>query len=349
MPVHGHLLEIELPRHRINCPDCHYPYEKLPAAFLENHKLTKDYANWIYQKAKVMTYSDIAIETGLSDNFIRTVEKEILKEEIDKREIGELETLGVDEFQVGKGHNYFTTVTDLDNEEVLDVVKGRKTSDLAPFYWSFRKKLKNVRWVVMDMWKGYIAGFTRFCKNTNILFDHFHIAKHLNDAMDKLRKTELKRLTDENKEIIKGKKWILLKRYHNLRRNQKSILKELLRMNRRLCKAYLLKEHFLTIWTIQTKKGFKRFWTNWKKNLRWQRLEPFVNFSRMIDKHMDGILSIFEREKPIKFGYIESLNTKIKLLIRKHRGYKDMELLKMKIIQTGSKSLKDYVPYPWVV
>lgn len=310
--------------------------------------MTARYAEWIYEKCKVTTYKALGIETGLHDTTIRSIEKVILTERIAKRKITSLHTLGADEIQTGSGHDYSTIITEMDQEEVLWVGKGHKMADLAPFFWQYRKLLPQVEWVVMDMWKGFVTVFSRFCKNGNIIFDHFHIVKHLNDAINKLRIQEYKKATGTGRDIMKGKKWLLLRRSAHLTKNQKTSLNDLLKMNSRILKAYLLKEEFQQIWSYKKWGWAMRFWTNWKKKLRWQHLGPLQDFARMFDAHQEGIMNFFHRKDAIKMGYIEGLNNKVKTLIRMHYGYRDKEYLRLKIIQTGSRSLKHYVPYPWV-
>lgn len=348
MIVHGHLLEIIFPRHRINCKKCKYPYEPLPGAILKDHHITKKYAQWIYEKCKTMTYKDLSKETGLSDTFIRKIDKEILSIKIQERELKKFSTIGIDEIQSGHGHTYSHIITDMDNEEVLFVGDGRKSIDLAPFLWAFRHKLKDIDYAVMDMWKGFIKVFRRFCPNVKIIHDHFHITKHLNEAINKLRILEYKKLAKQDRGFIKGTKWLLLSRKTSLSKKQKYKLNALLTVNKKLLKAYLLKEDFRKLWSYKSKAWAMKFWENWKSKLRWQRLEPFKDFVKLVDKHLDGIMNFYETKTHVKMGYIEGLNNKVKTLIRRHYGFRDKEYLKMKIIQVGSASLKEYVPYPWL-
>ena len=348
LPVHGHLLKIIIPRHRINCKSCKYPYEPMPNSILENHNVSKQFANWIYEKCKPMNYTDLSKEIGLSDTTIRNIDKEILEKRIDKREIKKFTALGIDEIQTGHGHDYSHIITDMKNEEVLFVGDGRKSVDLAPFLLAFRKHLKDVKWIVMDMWQGYIKVFTRFCPDAGIIFDHFHITKHLNEAINKLRIIEYEKLEKKERGFIKGTKWLLLSRKSSLSRKQKSKLNSLFDANKKLLKAYLLKEEFRKLWSYQSETWARKFWQNWKRNLRWQRLEPLKGFVKMVDKHLDGIMNFYKTDDRLKMGYIEGLNNKVKTLIRKHYGFRDKKFLKMKIIQIGSRSLKEYDPYPWL-
>lgn len=347
LSVHGHLLELVFPRIRINCKDCKFPYEPLPDTILPDRRVTKIYAQWIYEKCKVMTYSDLSKETGLSDSNLRSIEKELLTEKIKNREITEIKTIGIDEIQSGHGHQYSHIVTDLGNEEVLFVGDGRKSVDLAPFLLKYRRFLPKVEFVVMDMWQGFIKVFRRFTPDAKIIHDQFHIAKHLNEALNEVRIEEYKKIATDDRKYIKGKKWLLLSRRSNLSLLGRNSLRELFRINKRIMKAYLLKEQFRKIWGYESKAWALKFWLNWKSSLRWQRLAPLVKFADLFDAHLDGIMNFYDHKGTLKMGYIEGFNNKVKTLIRRHYGFRDKEFLKLKIIQIGSASLKDYVPYPW--
>ncbi|MCC5815835.1 MAG: ISL3 family transposase, partial [Leptospira sp.] len=336
---------LEFPRYRVNHSQCGYPYLKLPDIVHPEHRITKDYSEFIYELCKVMTLSNIEKLTGISDSLIRDLDFSMVKEKVEARKIENLKTVGLDEIQSGKGHQYFHIIYEMDQEEVLHVGEGRKKVDLAPFLWKYRKYLGNVEWMVMDFWDAFTNVFSRFCKNGKIIHDHFHIKKHLNEALDKLRKIEFKKAKENQEhEVFFRKKWLLLKNRINLLRKQRTHLKELLSVNRRLLKAYLLKEEFSRFWKFKKLGNAKRFWKSWKQSLRWQRLKPLQEFSAMFDRHSENIFNTFRRKEPLKMGYIEGSNNKIKTLIRQHYGYRNNEYLKLKIIQSCSKSLKGFQP-----
>lgn len=146
---------------------------------------------------------------------------------------------------------------------------------------------------------------------------------------------------------MKGKKWLLLSNRSNLSNKGRESLNELFAANRRIMKAYILKEEFRKLWSYRSKAWAIKFWSHWKDSLRWQRLAPFNKFTKLFDSHYDGVMNYFDHRDGVKMGYIEGLNNKTKRLIRMHYGFRDKEYLKLKIIQTGSASLKHYVPYPW--
>jgi transposase len=242
--------------------------------------------------------------------------------------------IGVDEIAIRKGHRYRIVVSDLVRERPIWVGKeGRKEADFQVFFDELgEKKSMRITLSLMDMWVAFRNGVEKNCPNAEILYDKFHVMKHLNEEIDEIRKQEYRRVSEKQGKYIKGQRFILLSRYKNLDATGKQSLKELFAVNRRLYKAYLLKEQFSQLWDYKTETWARKFFENWKCQLRWQRLEPFVKFSRMIDKHWDGIVSHCELQHNIKLGYVEGANNKIKVIQKQAYGYRDDEYLELKIL-----------------
>jgi transposase len=206
-----------------------------------------------------------------------------------------------------------------------------------PYYQVFfdklgKKKSFRITLSVMDMWVAFRNGVEKNCPNADILYDKFHIMKHLNDALDEVRKQEYRRASEGQRKYIKGQRFILLSHPQNLDSAGKKSLKALCAVNRRLYKAYLLKEQFSQLWEYRTETWACKFFENWKKQLRWQKLEPFVKFSEMVDKHWDGIVNHCKLRQNIKLGYVEGANNKIKVIQKQAYGYRDDEYLELKIL-----------------
>ena len=242
--------------------------------------------------------------------------------------------IGVDEIAIRKGHRYRIVVSDLVRERPIWVGKeGRKEADFQVFFDELgEKKSMRITLSLMDMWVPFRNGVEKNCPNADILYDKFHVMKHLNEAIDKIRKQEYRRVSEKQGKYIKGQRFILLSRYKNLDATGKQSLNELFAVNRRLCKAYILKEQFSQLWDYKTETWARKFFENWKRQLRWQKLEPFVKFAKMIDKHWDGIVSHCELQHNIKLGYVEGANNKIKVIQKQAYGYRDDEYLKLKIL-----------------
>ena len=246
--------------------------------------------------------------------------------------------LGADEIAVGKGHKYWTMVSALEGPrgcEMLSVVEGRKEKDLNKFWkWFGEKRARNVTHAVIDMWKPYIRSFKAHCPGIHIIYDKFHVIRHLLDALNKVRKAELRKAGRRFKNLLAGKKFILLSRQAHLRGKARVALNKLLKANRRLFKAHLLKESFSHLWSYSSRTWAKKFFKGWVEQLKWSRLKPYKRFVRMVEKHLDGILSYCD--KKVSLGYIEACNLKATNVIRRASGLRDKEYMKLKIIQTNT-------------
>ena len=130
------------------------------------------------------------------------------------------------------------------------------------------------------------------------------------------------------REMVKGKRWLLLTRWVNLSESKKQMLNELFQINRRLMKAYLLKESLDRVWTYTYEGAMLRYLQSWMDQLRWQRLQPFEKLARMLLDHLDGILNYCRVKPPL--GVVEAVNANIKMLMRRGRGYTNLRYLLLK-------------------
>lgn len=143
-----------------------------------------------------------------------------------------------------------------------------------------------------------------------------------------MRRQEFFRKGGAERKIVKGKRWLLLARWVNLSAGKRQQLNELFRLNRRMLKAYLMKESLERLWTYTYEAAAWRYLENWVKQLRWQRLAAFEKLATMLLAHAEGILN-YCREK-VRFGVVEAVNGNIKMLLRRGRGYRNLRYLLLK-------------------
>lgn len=157
--------------------------------------------------------------------------------------------------------------------------------------------------------------------------------------MNKIRKQEYARLSGKNRKYIKGQKYILLSNRENLTSDGKTSLNKLLVANKRLNTAYLLKESFGQLWNYQTEGWARKFFNNWKNSLKWQKLEPYEKFIKLIERHWDDIAAYSKPENKVSLRFVEGLNNKIRVF--QHRAYelKDEEYLKLKVLTCMLKKI----------
>ena len=151
------------------------------------------------------------------------------------------------------------------------------------------------------------------------------------DALDEVRKKEYQRLTGNARTFVKGQKYVLLSNRENLDRKGRASLALLLKANKRLQTAYLLKESFDQFWTYLSATWARKFFDNWKDSLKWQRLKPLEEFAAMVDRHWDGIVAHLSIEG-IPLGFVEGLNNKIRVFQRRAYGLRDEEYLRLKVL-----------------
>jgi transposase len=152
--------------------------------------------------------------------------------------------------------------------------------------------------------------------------------QHANKAVDEVRRAEFFRKGGQKRGVVKGKRWLLLSRWVNLDSKKRQELNELFRLNRKMLKAYLLKESLDRLWSYRYEGAALRYLNQWIDQLRWQRLEPFKKLAEMLLSHLEGILNYCRT--PVRFGDVEAVNANIKALLRRGRGYKNIRYLRLK-------------------
>ncbi len=246
-----------------------------------------------------------------------------------------LRAIGMDEISIRKGHSYAIVAADLDRQRPvwMSETPGRAEEDLDRFYNEIGpKRCEKIQLMVMDMWKPFRNSTKRHAPQARILFDKFHVIKHLGNALDEVRRSEYQRVNGTERKFIKGQRYTLLSHRANLNADGRRSLRLLLKANKRLHKAYLLKEAFGQLWDYNNPTWSRKFFENWKAQLKWQRLKPFEKFAAMIERHWDGIAVYCQPENKVSLGFMEGLNNKIRLIQRRAFGIKDLHYLKLKVL-----------------
>ena len=288
-----------------------------------------------------MSIQDVAKETRLDWHTVKELDKLYMEEQLKRAKKIKPGVIGIDEIAIKKGHVYRIVVSDL--EKGLPIWfggKDRSEESLDMFYqWLGKKKVEKVRLAVMDMWKAFETSTMKNATHAAILYDKFHVIRHLGEALDDVRKAEYARLSGKQRKYIKGQKWVLLSNRENLTLDGKASLRTLLKANKRLQTAYLLKESFGQLWSYQTDGWARRFFDNWKESLKWQRLKPYEKFAQTIEKHWDGIAAYSKPENKVSLGFVEGLNNKIRVIQRRAYGLRDEEYLRLKILTCMLKEI----------
>jgi transposase len=309
--------------------------EKLPW-IADNPFYTKRFAFFVGRRCRTTTLQDVARELRLDWRTVKELDKHYMREQLRRTGTPGPKLLGVDEIAIRKGHTYRIVVSDLERRRVIwfgGTDRSEASRDL--FYtWLGPKKSKRIRLVVMDMWKPFRTSTLKaaHAPQAKILFDKFHVLRHLNAALAQVRKREYARLTGKQRQVIKGQKYTVLSHRANLTLAGRRALQPLLPANKRLHTASLLKESFGQLWDYETEGWARRFFANWRAALKWQRLKPYEKFADLIERHWEGIAAYCHPENKVALGFVEGLNNKIRVLQRRAYGLRDEEYLRLKIL-----------------
>jgi len=281
-----------------------------------------------------MTNTAVADLEHLHDSTVKDLDKIYLQQQVARAGLPAPRAIGIDEIAVRKGHDYRVIVSDLDRRRPIWVGgTGRTEADIDLFFAALgTAKSARIALAAMDMWKPFRNSLARHAPAACVVFDKFHIMRHLSDALDEVRRREFRRLKGKDRAFIKGQRYTLLSHRENLSHDGRTSLRKLLKANRRLNTAYLLKESFGQLWDYRTERGARAFFERWRESLKWQRLTPYPKFAAMIERHWEGIASYCHPENKISLGLVEGLNNKIRVIQRRAYGYRDEEYLRLKII-----------------
>jgi len=300
----------------------------------DNPLYTRRFAFYVGQRCRSATIKDVARELQLDWHTVKTLEKQYMAAQLARAGKPAPAAIGIDEISIRKGHTYRIVVSDLiRGRPIWFGGQDRSEASMAQCYdWLGENKAQRIRLAVMDMWKPFRTVTHARAPQAAILFDKFHVLRHLGEALDKVRKREYARLSGKERRYIKGHKYTLLSHRENLTLDGRKALKTLLAANKRLNTAYLLKESFGQLWSYEHEGWARRFFENWRASLKWQRLEPYEKFAQMIDRHWDGIAAYCNPKNKVSLGFVEGLNNKIRVIQRRAYGLRDEEYLRLKIL-----------------
>ncbi len=242
------------------------------------------------------------------------------------REKSQLDHIGVDETSFQKRHEYVTVVTDTTNGKVLHVADEHSQESLNSFFEGLSKEdLEGIKTVSMDMWKPYINSVKEYVPDADskIAFDKFHVAKHLGDAVDKVRRQEHKALKAIGDETLKNTKYIWLQNPENMSESYGDRLQELKDLSLKTARAWAIKEFAMCLWSY-VKPGWAR--KGWKRWLAWAlrcQLAPMRKAACTIRDHLEGIVNAIVNN--VTNACSESINAKIQRVKRMACGFRNRD------------------------
>lgn len=320
--------------YRVKCPGCGVRIERVPL-LPSKAPFSKRFEDAVGEACESASARQIARRFGLAESTVRAIDLRYLERWAAARREPPLRHVGVDELFQGKNDKFLTVVSNLETSEPLWFGKERKKETLDEFFRTqlSRGRRRRIEAACVDMWEPFRLSIEQWAPGCRIVYDKFHIIQHANDAVEEVRRAEFFRKGRKMRDVIKGKRWLLLSRWKNLMPGKRGILNRLFQMNRRVFKAYMLKESLEQLWDYRYEGAMVNYLRKWMDQLRWQRLPSFQKLADMLVKHLEGILN-YCRTK-VRFGVVEAINGNIRMLINRGRGYKNLRYLLLKAKRTA--------------
>lgn len=264
---------------------------------------------------------------GVVDGVMkRAVERGLLRREDDP-----LVHVGMDEKAIARGHCYATVLNDIEGGRVWDVVEGRDEAGAQAALETLSPGQKaGVEAVAMDMWPAYLKAVGDQMPQARIVHDKFHVSKHLNEAVDAVRKTEHRTLMARGDERLKGSKYQWLRGFEDLRSSGARQFRELYGATLKTSRAWRLKEAFADFWSYRYEGAAAKFFAAWKKSALLSRLAPVRKVAHMLADHLGGLLNYCTY--PITNASSEGFNSLIQNLITNARGLRSFQSLRSRVL-----------------
>lgn len=331
--IGGKRVYVTLSIPRVECRDCG-AVRQVKIGFADPRvTYTKAFQRYALELSRHMTIKDVAEHLGISWDVIKEIQKADLKRRFNRPKLNGLRRIAIDEISTAKGHVYLTIVMDLESGRVVHVGRGKGGDALKQFWTRLRRSRAKIEAVATDMSPAYIDAVTTHLPGARLVFDRFHVIKLYNDKLSELRRALYHQLKDTmQKEVLKGVRWLLLKRPEHLdpTRKEPKRLEEALRLNEPLATAYYLKEELNEVWEQDDEETAQTILMDWIVYAESTGIRVLQTFAKTLRAHAMGILAYYDY--PISTGPLEGTNNKIKTMKRQAYGFRDQEFFRLKIL-----------------
>jgi len=328
VPLWGMAVFLLYTMRRVDCGRCGVTVEMVPWASGKSpatHAYTWFLASW----AKVLSWTETARRFRTSWDVVFRAVAHAVRWGLAHRTLDGVRSIGVDELAWKKGHKYLTLVYQLDHghRRLLHVARERTAKSFHSFFDMLgEERAKQILFVASDMWKAFLSVVRKRCWIAIHVLDRFHVMQLMSRAIDETRRQEVRQLRAQGREPLLTKtRWLLLKRPKNLKRSERGRLRELVSINLRSVRAYLLKEQFQHFWSYTTAGGGRRFLAQWTRMAMGSRIEPLKKFAKTLRQHQRELLNWFLARGQFAAGATEGFNNKARITTRKAYGFRTYE------------------------
>jgi transposase len=308
----------------IECPTHGRVQEEIPWAAVYS-RITYRLEYRICALCQIMSQKAAAEILKIAPSTLSDLLHRIISRTRSGHKIRGLVTVGVDEISYCKGRKFATIVYDLERSCVLWVGKGKGRETIDQFFQQAlsRGQRERIQWASCDMSQTYIQAIKHHCPTATLVIDRFHIVKALNGAVDEVRKEEWRQLDTHGRKAIKGLRWLLSLHSRNRGKGQTRFLNRLRNSNRRIHRAWVLKDEFEHFWNYRSLTAAKRFLKRWMTAALKSRIPSLRDFVATLRTHYENIITFIER--PLTNAVSEGINRIIKIVKNRASGFRNLE------------------------
>jgi len=313
---------------RVNCPTCGIKVEQVPWAEGKSTMTTE--LQWFLARwARRMSWKEVSEAFRISWDRVYEAVKHAVSWGLTHRSLEGIKAIGVDEVQWHRGHQYQTVVYQLDEgrKRLLWIGPDRTAKTLLRFFrFLGKERTAALQFICSDMWQAYLKVIAKKASQAVHVLDRFHIMQRMGKAINEVRAAEVRELKrDGYQPVLKGARWLLLKRPENLTESQALKLQEILQYNLKSVRSHLMKEDFQRFWEYWSPTWAGKFLDQWCTRAMRSKIEPMKKVARMLRGKRELVLNWFRAEGKLSAGIVEGFNNKLKLITRKSYGFRTQE------------------------
>lgn len=335
LDITGRHIEMIVPVHRMVCIGC--GRHEIPITLARpNARCTKRLERDLFRLTKDMTVKAVSERMDLDWETVKDSEVRYIRGLLRKRKLDGITRIGIDEVSHHKGHKYLTLVTDLDHHRVIFATDHNDGKAVGRFLqWFGAKRCGRLRVVVTDMHDPYVKVIRKRLPKAALVYDHFHVSKAIHTAIDEIRRRLQREMNKEDREVLKNKRWVLLRARENLSARQEVSLQELMATNAELAAGYILKEEFRWAFKAKTRTAGEKRLSKWEEKARESGIPELLDVLGTIGRRREGIMNFFEYQ--VSNGMAEGFNNVVGTIKKQAYGFHDPDYLKLKILRICGK------------
>jgi transposase len=311
----------------LRCRDCGVRMEPVPWA-RPGAAHTRDFEDVVAWLAQQMARTPICGLLRIGWDTVGRIVARVVADRLDERRLEGLVCIGVDEISYRRHHRYLTSVADHRSGAIVWCSPGRNSATLAAFFAELGERRRSIRAVSIDMSGEYQRAIRDAIPHAEICFDPFHVCRLGSRATDHVRRDEWnahERSHTTTGRWVKGTRWSLLKAPERQTVGQLATLWEVQNENRRLYRAFLLREELRLLYHLPDPRLAPAHLDAWLAWASRSRLKPFIRLARTLRAHRDGILAAIRLG--LSNGRLEGLNSKIRLISHRSFGFHSADAL----------------------